>query len=282
MSPSEGKISHVSDTALMTAACRALETERPDGLVRDPFAARLAGERGMAIARSIPRLEILSFGVGIRSRFLDELVARTVTGQAIATVVSVGAGLDSRPYRLDLPPGLRWIEADFPAMLEYKSELLAAERPNCRLERMPADLANAGQRHAIFAAVGSAPALMITEGLLMYLPAAVVEALASEPVRLTGIRHWLVDMASPEMARRAQIDSFGDIEKVRAADRLDGVEILAALHRNGWTSLIQRSYSKDAWAVAGERLKGYAQAAAQHVEPLPENDFSGAHLFGHA
>ena len=37
------QIENVSDTALMVAACRALETERPDGLVRDPFARRLAG-----------------------------------------------------------------------------------------------------------------------------------------------------------------------------------------------------------------------------------------------
>ncbi|MBZ5621004.1 MAG: class I SAM-dependent methyltransferase [Acidobacteriia bacterium] len=54
MSPTEEQIVHVSDTALMVAACRAMETVRPDGLVRDPFAGRLAGARGMAIARALP------------------------------------------------------------------------------------------------------------------------------------------------------------------------------------------------------------------------------------
>lgn len=48
----EGKIEHVSDTALMVAACRTIETELEDGQVRDAFAERLAGERGMAFARS--------------------------------------------------------------------------------------------------------------------------------------------------------------------------------------------------------------------------------------
>ena len=51
-----GAITHISDTALMVAACRALETGRPDGFLRDPFAARLAGERGKAIADALPGL----------------------------------------------------------------------------------------------------------------------------------------------------------------------------------------------------------------------------------
>ena len=35
---STGEINHVSDTALMVAACRAHETELEDAFVRDPFA----------------------------------------------------------------------------------------------------------------------------------------------------------------------------------------------------------------------------------------------------
>ncbi len=54
MSPSPGEISHVSDTALMVAACRALEAQSPDGFVHDPFASRLAGERGMAMLQGLP------------------------------------------------------------------------------------------------------------------------------------------------------------------------------------------------------------------------------------
>ncbi len=54
MSSNNGQINHVSDTALMVAACRALETELPDAFARDPFAARLAGERGFAILNAMP------------------------------------------------------------------------------------------------------------------------------------------------------------------------------------------------------------------------------------
>src|SRR4051812_29076681 len=115
------EISHVSDTALMVAAARAVETARPCyGLVHDPFAERLAGERGMAILRGIDRLGQLTFGVGMRSRFLDALLLETLAESDADTVLQMGAGLDTRPWRLDLPGNLRWIEVDFPDMLDYK------------------------------------------------------------------------------------------------------------------------------------------------------------------
>src|SRR5262245_29766398 len=91
---SENSITHVSDTALMVAACRARETARQDGLIRDPFAERLAGERGAAILNGLRRTERLCFGVGIRSRFLDELVMHVVRDHGVRTVFSLGAGLD--------------------------------------------------------------------------------------------------------------------------------------------------------------------------------------------
>src|ERR1035437_3218260 len=91
MQPDAHEIAHVSDTALMTAACRALETERADGLVRDPFAEQLAGEHGMAIARALAGgLDRVCFGIGIRSRFLDRLVLDTVSAHGIETVLSIG------------------------------------------------------------------------------------------------------------------------------------------------------------------------------------------------
>jgi methyltransferase (TIGR00027 family) len=275
-----GDITHVSDTALMAAACRALETARPDGFVRDPFAERLAGARGMAIARALPRVETMAFGIGARSRFMDELVVFAVREHAIATIVSVGSGLDSRPWRLELPPGLRWIEADFPDILEYQDGVMAAEPPKCRLERIPTDLNDAAQRGALFAAAGNAPALMITEGLLMYLPGATVEALAAEPPAMSGIRYWLTDLTSPAFALMVGMDSFQQIQDVRAADHLDGAGILEAIQKKGWSFLHQRRYVTDIWGFAAARLQEAARRlprAEPAARPGPD-DFTGVHI----
>jgi methyltransferase (TIGR00027 family) len=279
MQPEAHEIAHVSDTALMTAACRAMETERPDGLIRDPFAVQLAGARGKAIASAIDRLELMCFGIGVRSRFLDKLVVETVMAEGISTVLSIGAGLDSRPWRLDLPATLRWIEVDFPAMLDYKDGVMAGTAPKCRRERLAADVNDPSDRQSVFAAAGDGPTLMITEGLLMYLPAATIDALAATATA----SHWLLDVASLDMARRVHMDSFQAIENVRAADHLDGMRILDVLIRHGWIGLRRLSYGQpDVMEFAAERIFAmFSNLTPEQVpKPLSESDPSGVHLFG--
>jgi O-methyltransferase involved in polyketide biosynthesis len=269
----------------MVAACRALETARPDGFVRDPYAERLAGERGMAIAQALPRVEIMCFGVGVRSHFLDELVTKCIAERSITTVLSVGCGLDSRPWRLELPAGLRWIEIDFPEMLDYKAAIMASETPKCRLERIPADLSAASQRQRVFSQTTGQTSLMITEGLLMYLAAETVEALASEPPAVGGIRYWLTDLTSPGFARNIGMDSYQSVQNMRAANHLDGLQILDTIQGNGWTSIERRSYLTDIWTFAGERIRAAMSkrpASEPPPPPLPPDDPTGVHLFGRA
>jgi O-methyltransferase involved in polyketide biosynthesis len=91
----------------MVCACRALETARADGFVHDPFAERLAGPRGTAIAQVLPEFERMCFGIAVRSYFIDGLIRDLIAERAVSTVLCLGAGLDTRPWRLDLPAALR-------------------------------------------------------------------------------------------------------------------------------------------------------------------------------
>lgn len=278
MSSPDSEIVHVSDTALMVAACRATESERPDGLIRDPFAARLAGSRGMAIANGLERIDILRLGVAIRTHFVDELVSLTIAEKAVRTVLSVGCGLDTRPWRLDLPSELRWIEVDFPEMLDYKSGLMAAETPRCRRETVAADLTDASERRAVFAAVGDLPALMITEGLLSYLPADTVDGLATDTLAV-GVRYWLTDIISPVFAKHTLL-IHQPIMNVRAATHLNGAEIMDTLRDHGWHSIEHRNYVTDI-GFALERIQAFRRETNATEPPprAPEGDPTGIHLF---
>lgn len=241
----DDSITHVSDTALMVAACRALETESEDGFVRDPFAAGLAGERGMAMLRGLPRPDIMQFALGVRSRFIDELLLEALAAGRVATVLSLGCGLDARPWRLDLPADLRWIEADFAELLDYKDARMGAERPRCRRERMTVDVNDAAQRRALYAAVGRQPALLITEGLLAYLPAGTVEALAAESWRESGIAHWMADLTTTAFMKAVQMDATPSLRNVQAADFPEGEQIMESVRRHGWVTAGRRSYLTD-------------------------------------
>jgi methyltransferase (TIGR00027 family) len=280
MSQTSGEINHVSDTALMVAACRAIETKREDGFIRDPFAARLAGKRGMAILDALPNTAIMRFGLGVRTKFLDELLMEALGSERIATVLSVGCGLDTRPWRLELPPGLRWIEIDFADLLDYKDGLMAGEAPRCRRERLSADLNDREQRAAMYRAAGTAPALMITEGLLMYLEAATVEALAAESSNESGIAHWISDITTT--AFRNALGNAGTLQSfqsVQAPDALRGEQILEVVGRNGWTTAARRSYITDMAFAAARIEQMRAGRPRPERPPAAPDDPTGVHRF---
>jgi methyltransferase (TIGR00027 family) len=282
MSSNEGQITHVSDTALMVAACRAEETALEDAFVRDPFAARLAGERGFAILNALPNAYMMKLGLAIRTRFIDELLLAALKQNPIKVVLSVGCGLDTRPWRLELPEKLRWIEVDFADMLDYKDRIMAGETTTCRRERLTVDLIDSLQRECMYAAAGTEPALMITEGLLLYLPAATVGALATEIPQNTGVRHWISDITTSAFGKvLAQgADTMKAIRHVRATDCLEGEQILEVLRERGWPTSDQRSYITDVEFVR-ERFRRQMGGATPPPSPFPPDDPTGIHYFRH-
>lgn len=277
--PANSEITHVSDTALMVAACRAHEAEQKDAFVRDPFAARLAGDRGMAILDGIPYSHLARFGMAIRTRLLDDLLREALAAFPIATVLSVGCGLDTRPWRLDLAPDLRWIEVDFPDMLDYKERLMAGESPRCRRERLTADLNDPAQRRALIESAGSQPALMITEGLLMYLPAATVEDLAAETREHGAVAHWISDITTSGFSQAlGGGDAMRHLRHVQAPDALKGEQILEVLQRHGWKTARWRSYLTDIGFAAGRIQRMFAGSKAPPPQ-FPSGDPTGVHRF---
>ena len=272
----DGKITHISDTALMVAACRAHESELEDAFVHDPFAARLAGQRGAAILRALPHSNVVRLGLAVRTCFVDELLLDALVTYPIATVLSVGCGLDTRPWRLDLSPDLRWIEIDFADVLDYKDRLMSGERSRCRRERLTVDLNDAAQRCAMYEAAGSTSALMVTEGLLLYLPAATVDALATEASIHSGVAHWISDITTKVLG--GGTDTTQPIRHAQASDALKGEQILQVLQRHGWTTSAMRSYISDVGFVF-ERVRRAMGGATPPRLPYPPNDPTGVHLF---
>jgi methyltransferase (TIGR00027 family) len=196
------EIEHVSDTAFWVAAYRAQESERPDAVFRDPLASVLVGERGRAIDRRMPRRRLMSFLIVVRTSAIDRLILQAIA-QGVDTVLNLGAGLDTRPYRLSLPASLRWIEADFPALIRHKDETLARETPVCALERVGLDLSDQAARQALLRRVcdEASSALVITEGVIPYLKDEDVASLAEDLRGQPKIRYWIQDYYSAQARR---------------------------------------------------------------------------------
>ena len=200
----------VTDTASWVAAYRARESARADALFHDPFAGRLTDERGRRIADEIVGAKNFAWMMAVRTCVLDELIVSAV-GAGVDTVLNLGAGMDTRPYRLPLPAALRWIEVDHERVLERKEARLNGEAPVCSLRRVRMDLAQVPERRRLFAELDESASrtLVVAEGVIGYLTNEDVGALARDLASCAHFTQWIVDYSSPilrkAMRRRRKV-----------------------------------------------------------------------------
>src|SRR6185437_7567728 len=136
--------------------------------------------------------------MAVRTRVIDDMIVDAVR-RGVDTVINLGAGLDTRPYRLAVSEKLRWIEVDYPNIIELKTRRLADEKPTCRLERISCDLTDPGAlRELLFkVAQDSQSGLVLTEGVIPYLTNDEVGTLAETLRASSSVRFWIADYFSP-------------------------------------------------------------------------------------
>jgi len=169
----------VSFTAKAMAACRAIETQRQDALFFDAWAAQLAGKEAIEVVA--PRLEEFEkqgrpFTV-VRTRFFDDFLKEC--SDKIRQIVLVGAGMDTRAFRLNWQPETHLYEIDRPDILRYKESILTGISPNCNRHSICADLGESSwvQRLLEKGYKSSEPSIWLLEGLLYYLNPTEVDGL---------------------------------------------------------------------------------------------------------
>ncbi|EFI28840.1 conserved hypothetical protein [Mycobacterium tuberculosis 94_M4241A] len=225
----------VGSTALFVATARALEAQKSDPLVVDPYAEAfcraVGGSWADVLDGKLPdhKLKSTDFGEhfvnfqGARTKYFDEYFRRAAAAGA-RQVVILAAGLDSRAYRLPWPDGTTVFELDRPQVLDFKREVLASHgaQPRALRREIAVDLRDdwpQALRDSGFDA--AAPSAWIAEGLLIYLPATAQERLFTGIDALAGApkprrrRGWC-----PGWGRR---DMRAKGEEERAADR-EGAE----------------------------------------------------------
>lgn len=218
--------SGVGATATMVATARALASVRSRALIDDPFADALvravgmpyftglldgemsAGDRGYDVSHMVNHM-------AVRTRFFDR-VFLDATGGGVRQAVILGAGLDTRAYRLPWPAGTTVYEIDLPRVLEFKTATLTAMgvEPAATHRPVPIDLREdwpAALRRAGY--VSAEGAVWSAEGLLMYLPSEAqdtlfdhVNALSVPGSRLAA--DFLPDMSIFETLRDAPAERW--------------------------------------------------------------------------
>lgn len=170
-------------TALLVAAARSIETHRHDSLAQDAYAEHFV-RAAPACADWPVRIEQVPDGddnplwgrfaryFGLRTRVLDDFLLRSV-GTSARQVVLLGAGLDTRAFRLDLPSDCVVFEIDRPGVLAFKQRVLTdlSVAPKVKRVPVPVDLREGWVSALTTAGFDpAAPSVWLAEGLLFYLP----------------------------------------------------------------------------------------------------------------
>lgn len=183
-----------SASAQHVALARALHTRaghlddpHAAAMLRPPWRAVLAATRGPLARRA--RADLSLAFLAVRTRYVDAAVVAALDGGA-RQVLTLGAGYDSRPWRL-ARPGVRWVELDAPATQ-------ADKRRRAPGGEGPAYVAHSiGSAPLAPALAGAgwdpgAPSVVVAEGLVMYLAEEVVAALLADLREAVGPGSHLV------------------------------------------------------------------------------------------
>ena len=244
-------LENISDTARWVAMYRALESDRPDSHFHDPYARLLAGERGEAMARKLPGFRYASWPIVVRTCLFDELILRCVEREGADLVLNLAAGLDTRPYRLPLPPSLSWVEVDLPEILDYKDAKLKEEKAHCRREVVKLDLKDVAARRSLFSRLGEASkkGVVLSEGLLVYLSSEEVGALAKDLHDQKILRWWIIDLASPMLLKRLQKTYGSSLAGAQARMQFAPEEGTEFFRRHGWREAEFRSTWEESYRL---------------------------------
>lgn len=263
----------VGTTAVMVAAARAAETDRPDALIRDPYAKLLVTNTGAGAlweamldpsmvakveaidAEAAAMVEHMRSYQAVRTNFFDTYFNNAVI-DGIRQFVILASGLDSRAYRLDWPTGTTVYEIDQPKVLAYKSTTLAEHgvTPTADRREVPIDLRQdwpPALRSAGFDP--SARTAWLAEGLLMYLPTTAQDGLFTEIGGLSAVGSRIAVETSPlhgdewreqmQLRFRRVSDALGfeqavDVQELIYHDENRAV-VADWLNRHGWRATAQ-------------------------------------------
>lgn len=272
----------VADTALWVAYFRALETERPDALFRDPYARRLAGERGFQIAKSLRDGDKQEWVWAARTYLCDQFLSREIR-EGTDLILNLAAGLDTRPYRMDVPPSLRWIEIDLPDIVSYKEGILAKEQPKCRLERITLDLSDREERLRLFNQLDlhAKKIAVLAEGLLIYLTNEEVASLARDLSANEHFQSLVIDLASPVQLKFMQWTMGKQLSDAGAALKFGPAEGPDFFRPYGWEPKDVQGLAKTA-AEFKRAPEGAPNSMEEPQGPMGRRQWSGVCLFHRA
>lgn len=242
----------IAQTAWYCCGARAQDARSPRPVCGDTLAERFMDTEAQALFARFPGLKEANVSNAMRHRLIDDALRERLRQRPDQRVLLLGAGFDTRAFRLT---GGRWLELDQPALIAHKEQKLpAAQAPN-PLQRLPIDFATESLADKLAPWAGERDVVVVMEGVSMYLPPPQWQQTA-RALRQTLPGHLLMcDLVDAVFMRR-----YG--RKLRRAIQSIGGDFAPSLDDPAAMVAALGYRQQAAWSVVGS-------AAEAGVVPMP-------------
>ncbi len=168
-------LSDVAETLLIMLYIRAIESQRPDALIKDEKAVALVRQMDQDFLRNkLAKIaEETRVAIVLRNREFDRYARDFLARYPEAVVVHIGCGLDARFERVD-NGRVEWYDLDLPDVIELRRKFIGGER--ARYHLLGCSVLDSAWLDTL-SVHRQRPFLFLAEGVFMYFEEAQVKSL---------------------------------------------------------------------------------------------------------
>lgn len=156
----------ISNTAYYCCGVRMEDAKKIRSICNDAYAERFMGERGRQIFEPFKSERMPNISNITRCRLIDDYLSAELAENNQLTIITIGAGFDTRPYRL---AGGNWLEIDEPQIISYKNEKLPVEECSNPLRRISINFTHESLTEKLEEKGSENYTVFVIEGVFMYL-----------------------------------------------------------------------------------------------------------------
>jgi methyltransferase (TIGR00027 family) len=218
-------------TAFYCCALRAADAASASPVCGDNLAARFLDDETLAQLQPALSFSKPAASNVARHRIIDDIIRGALERNNDLRIIILGAGLDTRAFRM---PGGRWWEFDDAALFALKETRLPAHTAPNPLTRTAIDFSRAELRDYLAPLAGDEEALVVLEGVSMYLPTGVLAKTAAA-VRASVPRASIVcDLMSPAFRERFSRPLYRELGRLGAHFALNPTHSRVAFEEAGY------------------------------------------------
>ena len=231
----------------------------------DTFAKVFMNEDGLRILETFKDETSPNASNVARHRIIDDLLRRELLSNPDVSILIVGAGFDSRAYRLN---GGTWVELDEPQVITYKNDRLPVSQCQNELHRIPIDFAADSLEEKLSLIARRTPVVVVIEGVFMYLEEEAIKQVLQTLHRLFPRHKLICDLMS-----RSFFEKYGRTihEKLTGlgatfrftADNPEDVFVKSGYERVGRISIVEKSMEFESRTILRILLKTLLRTLAR-------------------